>query len=155
VTQADFEAVGQLFRELDEFHQRILPDVFQPMDDPVRQHERIAGFFDVDDAELFVAELAGTLVGLSTVRILSNPDPPMFKAGQRACIDNLVVSDRFRGQGIGQQLLSKVVAWARARELKYVDATVWDDNECAMSFYRSSGFQPRYHRLELSTDLRE
>ena len=153
--QADFDAICQLLYELDEFHVRLLPDLLQTIDDPARQNERIGQYVAADDAELLVAELHGALVGLSTVRVLSNPDAPMFKAGQRAYMDDLVVSDRFRGRGIGKQLLSKVVDWARARELKYVDTNVWDDNECAMSFYRFHGFQPRYHRLELRTDLRE
>jgi hypothetical protein len=58
--------------------------------DPIQQRERVTGFVNGDNAELFVAEVNFDIVGLVTVRVSDNPDAPMFRPGRRACMDDLV-----------------------------------------------------------------
>ena len=40
-TMDDFAEIRELLHELDDHHVRILPEVFQPFDDPTRQRDRI------------------------------------------------------------------------------------------------------------------
>lgn len=148
----DFGTVCQLLQELDDLHVRIRPDVFQQFDDPEGQRERIARFVDGNDAELFVAELQTGIVGLATVRIYDNTDAPMFRPGRRACMDNLVVNQEFRGMGIGKMLLDRITEWTRSRELQCVDMNVWHDNQAGLSFFTTNGFTPRCQKMELRID---
>lgn len=148
-TMDDFAELCQLLHELDDHHVRILPDVFQPFDDPKRQGNRLARFLEEDDAELFVAESSTGIVGLVTVRISETPDAPMFRPDRRACIDDLVVRNESRGQGIGKQLLARVSEWTRSRKLQWIDINVWHANTAGASFFKANGFEPRYQRMEL------
>jgi len=151
-TMDDFAAICRLLHELDNHHVRILPEVFQPFDDPTRQRDRIARFLDEDDAELLVAEFRTDIVGLVTVRISENPDAPMFRPDRRACIDDLVVRRESRGQGIGKLLLARVTEWTRSRKLQCIDINVWNENKIGTSFFKTNGFEPRCHRMELKID---
>ena len=148
-TMDDFEAICPLLRELDEYHVRILPGVFQPIDDAELQRERIARFVENDEAELFLAASDDEIVGLVTIRIADMPDAPMFLPDRRACIEDLVVSSASRGQGIGKRLLAHVSEWARGRQLQSIDINVWSENKMGVAFYQSHGFQPRCQKMEL------
>ena len=145
----DYPAVCRLLRELDDHHVSICPDVFQPFDDPIQQRKRVTRFVDDDDAELFVAEINPDIVGLATVRISDNPDAPMFRAGRRACIDDLVVNREFRGLGIAKMLLDRVTEWTQSRELQCIEINVWNDNKAGLSFFMTNGFTPRCQKMEL------
>ena len=151
-TMDDYAAICRLLDELDDHHARILPDVFQPFDDPTRQRERIARFVDQDDAELFIAELNTDIIGLATVRISDNPDAPMFRPGRRACMDDLVVRRESRGLRIGNRLLARVTEWTRSRGLQWIDINVWNENKVGLSFFTTNGFTPRCQRMELRID---
>ena len=151
-TMDDFAAICRLLGELDDHHVGIRPDVFQPFDDSTRQHERVTRFFNQEDAELFVAAVGSNIVGLATVRVLPNPDAPMFRPDSRACMDNLVVNRNFRGLGIAKMLLDRVTEWTQARQLQGLVINVWHQNEAGMSFFTANGFTPRCHQMEVQID---
>ncbi len=50
------------------------------------------------------------------------------------------VSPRFRGQGVGDRLVGKVVGWARAQGLAGVTLGVKADNQSAIRLYKRNGF---------------
>jgi ribosomal protein S18 acetylase RimI-like enzyme len=54
-------------------------------------------------------------------------------------LEDLVVSEEYRGLGIGNDLLKKVVAFARDSKVKRVSWEVLDWNEPAIAFYESKG----------------
>lgn len=145
----DCPAVYRLLHELDDLHVRIRPDVFQPFDDPEQQRERVAGFVDADDAELFVAEMDDSIVGLATVRVASNPDAPMFRSGRRALMDDLFVAPDQRRSGIAQMLLERIKEWTQSRDLPTLDINVWNANDSGVAFFTASGFAPRCQQMEL------
>lgn len=151
-TMDDCSAVCRLFRELDDHHVSIRPDVFQSFDDPIQQRERVARFVNGDDAELFVAEINSDIVGLATVRASDNPDAPMFRPGRRACMDDLVVKRESRGSGIGKMLLDRVTKWAQSRELPCLVINVWNANKEGLSFFAKNRFVPRCQQMELQIE---
>lgn len=148
-TMDDCADACRLLEELDEHHVRIRPDVFQSFDDPIQRRERVRRFVNGDDAALFVAEISGRIVGLATVRVLGNPNAPMFRPGQRANIDDLVVNREFRGLGIAKKLLERVAQWAQSRALPCLVINVWNDNEVGASFFAKNGFSPRCQQMDL------
>jgi len=148
----DYPAICPLLDELDDQHVRMRPDVFQPVGDSIRQRERIARFVNQDDAELFVAEINSTIVGLATVRVSPNPDAPMVRAGSCACLNDLVVKSEFRGSGIAKMLVDRVTEWTQSRKLPCLLINVWHDNKTALSFFTTHGFMPRCQQMELRID---
>ena len=151
-TMTDFSAVCQLLHELDDLHVRIRPDVFQPLDGPIRPRERIARFIDDREGEIFLAEVGASTVGLATIQITDSPDAPMFRPRRSASIDNLVVNQEFQRLGIGKRLLDCAVEWTRSRKIPCIDINVWIENETGMFFFKANGFEPLCQRMELRID---
>lgn len=54
-------------------------------------------------------------------------------------LEDLVVAQAYRGKGIGNALLSEVVAYAKEQGVKRVSWEVLDWNEPAIGFYKSKG----------------
>jgi len=58
-----------------------------------------------------------------------------------------VVGEALRRQGVGTMLIEHVHAWAREREIDYVDLTVFAFNEAAIAFYEMLGYSIVSHRM--------
>jgi ribosomal protein S18 acetylase RimI-like enzyme len=93
----------------------------------------------------------GTLAGFITTDV--EPCPPVFDWPDRLKVGDIYVREQYRGTGLGRTLIE------RARE-RAVDAgcgqLVLDvdvDNERALGFYDSLGFEP--HRQTLTLDVDE
>lgn len=56
-------------------------------------------------------------------------------------VSGLAVHDRYRGQGIGGELMDRVYALARLKGLPRVSLICFERNETAFEFYRRRGFQ--------------
>lgn len=63
-------------------------------------------------------------------------------------IGDLVVLDRFRGNGIGRKLIAAAESHARACGVRWLRIYVLDRNAVAKQLYRSAGFTELYVDLE-------
>ena len=145
----DAPAIRRMLQELDALHARIRPDVFQTCTNSEQLDARAFRFVDQDDAELFVADIEESCVGLAFVRVSPNPAAPMFRPGDRALIDDLFVEARHRRTGIARLLLERVSKWARSRGISSLGINVWNANGSGVSFFTSFGFVPRCQQMEL------
>lgn len=67
-------------------------------------------------------------------------------------VDDVVVSDAYRGQGIATRIMEKLIETARERGLKHLDLTSRPSREAANHLYQKVGFQKREtnpYRLKL------
>jgi len=67
-------------------------------------------------------------------------------------VDDVVVADSYRGQGIATKLMEKVISIARERGHRYIDLTSRPSREAANHIYKKIGFQKREtnpYRLKL------
>jgi GNAT superfamily N-acetyltransferase len=62
--------------------------------------------------------------------------------GRSAWIEDMVVSEDFRGQGIGKALLAHVREWATENGVGRLQLLADADNEPALSFYNQLDWQP-------------
>jgi ribosomal protein S18 acetylase RimI-like enzyme len=72
----------------------------------------------------------GAIVGWSFLWGLDS-EQPMFGLG---------IADRFQGQGLGSEMMDRVMAAARERGLGLVRLTVVQDNDVAWEMYERRGF---------------
>ena len=151
-TMDDYSAICQLFHELDDHHVRIRPDVFQHFNGPPRRRDVITRLVDDRQGEIFLAEVGKEIVALATVHVKDCPDAPMFRPCKIAVMDNLVVSQDYRGAGVGKKLLDRVAKWAESRNIPSINISVWIENESGMSFFAANGFKPMCQRMELRLD---
>lgn len=72
--------------------------------------------------------------------------------GKKVFIDDVVVLDSYRGQGIGEELIKFLIADARTIGVKYVELTSNPSRVAANNLYQKLGFQKRdtnVYRLNL------
>jgi ribosomal protein S18 acetylase RimI-like enzyme len=100
--------------------------------------------------DLFIAiDDGGTIVAMATLVTFRIP------TGLRAWIEDVVVDETARGQGVGMAVTEAMVARARELGCRTVDLTSRPAREAANRLYRRAGFEVRdtnvYRRL-LETD---
>lgn len=82
----------------------------------------------------FVAEQKGTIVGLALVY----PRYSTWK-GTVIHLEDLIVTEKMRGSGVGTALLNRVVVYGHELGVKRISWEVLDWNEPAIRFYESKG----------------
>jgi ribosomal protein S18 acetylase RimI-like enzyme len=90
---------------------------------------------------LLAARLDGRIAGLLTLAVFPIP------TGVRAWIEDVVVDEAVRGQGIGRALTAEALALARAAGARKVDLTSRPAREAAGRLYERLGFIPRSTRI--------
>jgi len=73
-------------------------------------------------------------------------------AGGRGEVDSMFVEERFRGRGIGSELIRHALAWLESTGASSKVVTVAHANEEALAFYKRFGFHPRTILLQQSRD---
>jgi diamine N-acetyltransferase len=139
--QEDYEAVCLLLAQGDHFHSEALPQIFRPIEGPARSREYFERILTNENAALFVAEQQSTLVGMIHSEVRAAPDLSLFVSRHFVYIDDLVVSERFRHQGVGLALVERVHQWSREKGITEVELGVWEFNTPARIFYEKLGYQ--------------
>ena len=103
----------------------------------IREHDEKDGWLAI------VAEVEGEVVGMLNVR-----RAPRRRLAHR-CVFGMGVDEPWRGRGVGDALLTTLVAWAEAHpELEKIGLGVMAENEPAVRLYEKHGFREegRYRR---------
>jgi acetyltransferase len=101
-------------------------------------HQTVARFTQIDyDREMaFIATAPGpdgTSETLGVARALSDPDNVSAEFG-------IIVRSDLKGEGMGYALMTKLIAYARAKGLKRLSGTVVAENKRMIEFAKSLGF---------------
>ena len=94
----------------------------------------VNGFKDNPAFFTFVAELEGVIVGMALFynRFSTWEGPSLH-------LEDLIVTEKFRGKGIGKALYDKVLQFALKKGVKRVEWVVLNWNKPAIDFYKSTG----------------
>lgn len=138
----DHPALCALWRQVDTFHAGIRPDFFSPSPDPARSKLYLDRILEDPDQELLVATSGERVVGLCHLQLYDTPRSPVFADRRRAHIEDLVIDESERRQGVGRSLLEAAEAWARRHRAEQMVLTVWHGNDAADRFYRSADYRP-------------
>jgi ribosomal protein S18 acetylase RimI-like enzyme len=99
---------------------------------------------DDPKCHIIVAERGGQILGYLTLWLR----PCLSHAGLCALVDDLVVAEGARGQGIGRALLEEALKRAQGAGCVEIEVSTGFDNEPAQGLYRSQGFEERGLLLE-------
>lgn len=75
------------------------------------------------------------------------------RGSERAMVEGVRVDSRYRGQGIGRQMLQWAIDRARERDCQLVQLTSDKQRSRARQFYESLGFRPTHEGFKMA--LRE
>lgn len=106
--------------------------------EPARQRRGLESLLARDNSALMlVADAGGTAIGMCTAQVLIST----AEGGPVALVEDVVVTQSWRGQGIGARLLAAVDEWARERGLRRLQLLADRTNGRAIDFYVSKGWQ--------------
>ena len=118
---------------------RLLPQLSANAIQPDRQAvQRMIGS---EATTLLAARLDGRIVGLLALAMFRIP------TGFRAWIEDVIVDQSARGQGIGEALTREALDLARAAGARTVDLTSRPSREAAGRLYERVGFAARSTRI--------
>jgi ribosomal protein S18 acetylase RimI-like enzyme len=96
----------------------------------------------------FVAESDNRLVGYASCSIITDDTA---RTVNRAELDNLVVSEQYRSQGVGHKLAGAFKQWAKTKGATKLKVDVNAHNAGAIDFYKDIGFSD--HQLTMEADI--
>lgn len=85
-------------------------------------------------SRLLIARIDGQIVGTATLAVVVAP------TGRYGHIDDVVVHDQYRKQGIGQALMEKLIEEAKSLGLERIDLTSRPSRTAAHKLYKRLGF---------------
>ena len=145
---ADIAAIVALNGEVHDIHLRLFPDIFRPTD-PVALAEWFGHLIDDDNMIILVAEGTGDIVASLVLRKEERPAHLFAQSRRCAYIDEVCVTERYRGKGIFQALLRKAEAIARQWGMSRLELDVWSDNAAAKNAFSQCGFQTYSEKMKL------
>jgi len=124
----DYPRVLELIQELATFEKE--PDAVEVTVDDLISN----GTGDNSLFKCFVAWVDGTIEGIA----ICYPRFSTWK-GKTIHLEDLIVTDKMRGKGLGIALYNKVMKYAYEQKVRRVEWVVLDWNENAIEFYEKSG----------------
>jgi GNAT superfamily N-acetyltransferase len=131
IRAAQPEDMGQVFKLIQELaHYEKEPDAVEITEEDLVQH----GFGDQKMFHCFVADTSDGIAGIALVY----PRYSTWK-GPAVHLEDLIVSEKMRGSGLGTALLDEVVKYGHSLGVKRICWEVLDWNEPAIEFYEKKG----------------
>jgi len=132
---------------------RMLADDFlgQPrerLEDPLPE-SYIRAFQEIDagpNNELIVAEIEGEVIG--TLQLTFAPSIS-FQGGKRCTVESVRVDTRYRGQGIGREMMLWAIERAKEHRCISMQLTTNSERKDAHRFYENLGFKSSHIGMKL------
>ena len=125
--QEDIEALAGLLKELFSIEKDFIFD----------ENKQLCGLkmmMENDNSRcIMVAEINKIVVGMCTAQILIST----AEGGKAALIEDVVVNENFKGQGIGQLLMSSIEDWSISQDAKRLALLADRNNKIALEFYEA------------------
>lgn len=109
----------------------------------------VKAFEEIDadkNNELVVALNNGEIIG--TLQITFTPSIS-FQGGKRATVESVRVDEKYRGQGIGKELMRWAIERARKENCVAIQLTTNAERQDAHRFYENLGFQASHTGMKL------
>jgi GNAT superfamily N-acetyltransferase len=140
---SDYSACRSLWVELTEQHRRIYQDSSIGGDDPGSEFNSYLAL--PGRVASWVAESGGSIVGLTG----------LLDHGTSGEVEPVVVTEGFRGRGVGRRLIDRVVAEAATRGYEYLAIRPAARNVDAIRHFFDAGFRTLGGHVDLTMDLAE
>lgn len=108
--------------------------------------KNVRKLFKNPDAHFIVARSSNKITGFVNFTVRKT----ILHSSRSALIDELIVSEKFRGKGVGKGLLSEVVKRCRDLGCCELEVSTLMSNQTARDFYRKCGFEEEAVLLEMN-----
>jgi len=137
--RVEVEILGEATDEAVAAFGRLVPQLSRSA--PPLTSADIARILAAEAITVLIARCEGTIAGMLTLVMFPLP------TGQRAWIEDVVVDEKFRGRGAGEELTMAAIRIASAAGARTVDLTSRPEREAAGRLYERTGFKQRNSRV--------
>ncbi len=145
----DYPAITTIGFETQEIHASAYPDIFQQgvSGIPIEYFTRM---LEGKDTTVLVAEYEQHIVGYVFLNIQDAPPYSYLMPRRVVEISDIAVLRAHNSKGIGHQLVTASIEWAKARGATNLELQVWEFNKNAIAFYERLGMTPINRTMLLS-----
>lgn len=141
------EDVKELLVELEEYILTIDKDNLDQLHPEYRDKMAILDLEEVNDnnGKCYIAVEDNKAIGviMGTIPPYDEYDYLDYKCPKKGEITELIVSQKVRSKGVGQQLMQKMEEYFKSQNCEYVHIDVFAYNDTAINFYRKQGYHTR------------
>jgi GNAT superfamily N-acetyltransferase len=145
VEEKDKYAFGSLEREYYKAYESLGIDSFlKPLPYKDMPEESLVMSFEtflISDNFFYVAESDGSVVAYIYAEIKKHDHQALYTMKEYGYINTIVVSESYRGRGIGKTLLTMAFDWFKLKNVQACVLEAMKGNQKAVSFYESLGFE--------------
>lgn len=105
--------------------------------DEYKQHQGLTLMLNNSRGCVLVAENKGRIVGMCTGQVVIST----AEGGPAVLVEDVVVAQEARGQGVGRALLEAMASWARERGATRMQLLADANNTSALQFYHQAGWR--------------
>lgn len=145
-TESDLSSICALGEEVNAVHHRAFPEVFASAGKPDRDANHWLNSIGKQDATIFVAQEADTVVGFVNVSMVDESHS-LLRPMRFGRVGSVGVKEDRRGQGIGRELMALAQEWVARNGGVEVRLNVWAFNAHALHLYEELGYEVRSHSL--------
>lgn len=146
--RTDIPAIQGLLHEILLVHHQARPDVFKPVGSKY-SNEDLEAIVANPNSPIFLYQKDEAVLGHLFLQVKEQAETATTYACKMLYIDDLCVSDKARGQKIGQKLYDFALHYANDIDADHLTLNVWNANEGALRFYQRQGLKPRETKLEI------
>jgi ribosomal protein S18 acetylase RimI-like enzyme len=135
----EYEIVNDLAVQVHELHVGWRPDLFNSVDEVITMDE----FTElIQNKEIYVSVIDNKVVGYIVFCIVEKKNiNPKFRYRKQLNVDAMCVDEKYRGKGIGTELLNFVEQIARDNQCTDIYLTVNEENVGAIKTYENFGMR--------------
>jgi len=137
---ADLPGIVELWKSIMDFHRDLDSFFTRSQDGHLNILDWITKQMGSNNSGLFIAELDGMLLAYIKIEICGYP--PVFEKKEFGMISEIFVGEKYRGMGIGEDLLHRAMIWFKEKQIDRVELRVANANSGAQEFWRKMGFCP-------------
>jgi ribosomal protein S18 acetylase RimI-like enzyme len=146
-TTGDAQRIGELWLEMVQYHKQFDAIMFQASGNGAEFYERsILSRLSDPQTRILIAEVEGEVVGY-VLGMLVNITPEMFVPIRSGFLADISVTEAFRQQGIGRDLVERLVLWFQSQDVAYFEWHVAEKNKVAVKFWKSIGGETTMLRM--------
>jgi len=143
---SDIESLCLLYYQFHEYHAQQLPGRLSSLGsfsefDSSQLRTSLHNILADPSAVIFVAELAGQIVGLVELYLRSDESNPMRVSYTYVHLQSLMVLESFRYRGIGTALVAAAENWAKELNATEIRLDIWEFPGDPLGFYQAIGYQ--------------
>lgn len=132
----DRTAINALAQQVHEMHVSWRPDLYETVGELYSQERMMES---IRSRSLYTAKIDGAVIGYLSVKI-KDIDFPGSAKRRIMLLDEFVVHESCRGQGIGTMMMADLRALAKAFRCSDLQLNVYPQNDDAVGFYQKCGF---------------